>query len=262
MECTIKITKPQIDELAREYETSDFIKDDPILFPHRFSADKKDCEIAGFIASLMAYGNRKVFIKKLNELFDIAQNEPHNFIQNFEPKLLKDFNYRFGTTEDFVQIFTIMKELYQKDGGLEELFKFAYENSNSYFADGKKYINFEPITDYFYSRFSKNANQGCYFMIPNPRNGGAMKRMCMLLRWFIRKSEVDLGIWNFMSPSELLIPLDTHVARLSREVGILTRKSNDFKAVLEITENLRKFDSTDPIKYDFALFGYGVTHKG
>ena len=127
MECTIKITKPQIDELAREYETSDFIKDDPILFPHRFSADKKDCEIAGFIASLVAYGNRKVFIKKLNELFVIAQNEPHHFIQNFEPKLLKDFNYRFGTTEDFMQIFTVLKELYQKDGGLEELFKYAYE---------------------------------------------------------------------------------------------------------------------------------------
>ena len=98
-------------------------------------------------------------------------------------------------------------------------------------------------------------------MIPNPKKGGAMKRMCMFLRWMIRKSSVDLGIWHFMKPSELLIPLDTHVARLSREMGILTRKSNDFKAVLEITENLRKFDSHDPIKYDFAMFGYGVNNK-
>ena len=259
MECLTKITKSQIDKLANKYETSDFIKDDPILFPHKFSNSKKDCEIAGFIASLMAYGNRKVFIKKLNELFDIAQNEPYNFVVNFEPKLLKDFNYRFGTTKDFSEIFTCLKELYSKDGGLEELFKFAHQNSEFCFNNGKKYIDFTPITDYFYSKFSENAGQGCYFMIPNPKNGGAMKRMNMLLRWFVRESEVDLGIWKFMTPSELLIPLDTHVARLSRELGLLGRKSNDFKAVLEITENLQKFDENDPIKYDFALFGYGVT---
>ena len=251
------ITKFEIDELAQQYETPDFIKDDPVQFPHRFNQSKEDCEIAGFIASLLAYGNRKVFIKKLNELFEIAQNEPYNFILNFESKILKSFNYRFGTTSDFVEIFSAMRKLYEKDGGLEKLFKYGYDNQ----LDGKNHINFIPIVDYFYSQFSDKAGQGAYFMIPNPKKGGAMKRMCMFLRWMIRKSSVDLGIWHFMKPSELLIPLDTHVARLSREMGILTRKSNDFKAVLEITENLRKFDSHDPIKYDFAMFGYGVNNK-
>lgn len=251
------ITKLEIDELANQYETPEFIKDDPIQFPHKFSQSKEDCEIAGFIASLLAYGNRKVFIKKLNELFEIAQNEPHNFILNFEPDILKNFNYRFGTTSDFVEIFSAMRKLYEKDGGLEELFKYGYNHQ----INGENYINFIPIVDYFYSQFSDKAGQGTYFMIPNPKKGGAMKRMCMFLRWMVRKSSVDLGIWHFMKPSELLIPLDTHVARLSREMGILTRKSNDFKAVLEITENLRKFDPHDPIKYDFAMFGYGVNNK-
>ena len=97
------ITKLEIDELAQKYETIDFIKDDPVQFPHKFNKTKEDCEISGFIASLLAYGNRKVFIKKLNELFDIAENEPYNFILNFEPKNLKDFNYRFGTTQDFAE---------------------------------------------------------------------------------------------------------------------------------------------------------------
>ena len=122
------ITKTEIDKLAETYETVDFIKDDPIQFPHRFNKTKEDCEIAGFVASLLAYGNRKVFIKKLNTLFEIAENEPHNFILNFEEGVLGDFNYRFGTTEDFNEIFQVLRMLYEKDGGLEALFKYGYEN--------------------------------------------------------------------------------------------------------------------------------------
>ena len=85
-----------------------------------------------------------------------------------------------------------------------------------------------------------------------------MKRMNMYLRWMVRKSEVDFGIWDFIPKCELLIPLDVHVARISREMGLLTRKSNDFKAVLELTNNLKQFDSDDPVKYDFAIYGLGI----
>lgn len=246
------ITKIELDNLVKRYETLDFIQPDPISIPHNFT-DKKDIEIAGFIASLVAYGSRKVFLKKLDELFKIAQNEPLNFILNFEPKLLKDFNYRFGKTQDFAEIFKIMRVLYEKDGGLEDLFKSGYEK-------GVPEKMFSVVTDYFYSRATKNAGQGFYFMIPNPRNGGAMKRMCMYLRWMVRKPPVDFGIWHFIQQSELLIPLDVHVARISREMGLLRRKQNDFKAVLELTENLKKFDPQDPVKYDFAIFSLGATH--
>lgn len=243
------ITKTKLDELAKKYETKDFINDDPVRFPHRFNS-KKDIEIAGFIASLVAYGRRDIFTKKLDELFGIAQNEPHNFILNFEPKILGDFNYRFGKPEDFAQIFLILKELYTKDSGLENLFEYGYKNSENIFI---------PVCDYFYSR-AKSPKQGFTFMIPNPRNGGAMKRMCMYLRWMVRKPPVDFGIWNFMPASDLLIPLDVHVGRISREMGLLTRKQNDFKAVTELTENLKKLDENDPVKYDFAMFGYGVNN--
>lgn len=248
------ITKNELDNLVKKYETPNFIKDDPIIFSHKFSS-KKDIEIAGFIASLVAYGQRPVFIKKLNTLLlDIAKSEPHNFIVNFEPGILGDFNYRFGKPEDFAQIFTIMRELYTKDGGLEELFKFGYKK-------GEQERLFQTVTDYFYSRAAQNAGQGFYFMIPNPAKGGAMKRMSMFLRWMVRKGPVDFGIWDFMPPSELLIPLDVHVARISREMGLLTRKQNDFKAVIELTNNLKKFDPQDPVKYDFAMFGFGVNNK-
>ena len=248
------ITKTEIDKLAQNYETIDFIKDDPVRVPNRFT-DKKDIEIAGFIASLVAYGRREVFLKKLDTLFEIAQNEPYNFILNFEPKILGDFNYRFGKPEDFSQIFMVLKDLYSKDEGLENLFKYGYENK----VEGNMFI---PVTDYFYSHVKDNNAQGFKFMVPDARKGSAMKRMCMYLRWMVRKGPVDFGIWNFMKPSELLIPLDTHVARLSRKMGLLTRNANDFKSVLEITENLHKFDPEDPVKYDFAMFGYGVNNKG
>lgn len=244
------ITKTELDELVTKYETVDFIKDDPVQFVHRFS-DKKDVEIAGFIASLLAYGSRQQFIKKLNLLFEIAQNEPLNFIQNFEPEIIGDFNYRFGKPNDFVEIFSILKELYNSSDGLEELFAHG-------FSQGKM---FETVVDYFYSRVGEGAKQGFYQMIPNPHKGGAMKRMCMFLRWMVRKSAVDVGIWKFMKPADLYIPLDVHVGRVSRQMGLLTRKANDFKAVVELTQNLKELCPEDPIKYDFAMFGYGV-NKG
>ncbi len=249
------IAKEKMDELVKKYETESFISPDPVSIPHTFK-DKKDIELAGFISSLVAYGSRKVFLKKLDELFKIAQNEPLNFILNFEPEILGDFNYRFGKTADFAEIFKILRTLYEKDGGLEELFKYGYNQAPD--SDEKAGKMFQTVTDYFYSRVSSKAGQGFYFMIPDPKNGGAMKRMCMYLRWMVRKPPVDFGIWNFMPQSELLIPLDVHVARISREMGLLTRKQNDFKAVLELTENLKKFDAKDPAKYDFAMFGLGV----
>jgi uncharacterized protein (TIGR02757 family) len=244
------ITKIQLDELVEKYETFEFIKNDPIQFLHRFKA-KKDIELAGFIASLLSYGSRVQFIKKLEELFVIMQNEPLNFIQNFDKGMLMDFNYRFGKPKDFVAIFELLKILYNTTNGLEELFNYGRNQ-------GKM---FECVVDYFYNGVlisKRDVGQGFYHMIPNPRNGGAMKRMCMLLRWLVRKSSVDLGVWNFIKPSELYIPLDVHVGRISRKMGLLTRKVNDFKSVIELTEKLKNFCPEDPVKYDFAMFGLGV----
>ncbi len=245
------ITKIELDKLVEKYENKEFIKNDPVQFIHLFKS-KKDSELAGFIASLLAYGSREQFIKKLNNLLiDIAQKEPVNFIQNFEPELIGDFNYRFGKPTDFISIFTILKELYNTSNGLEDLFLHGKQQEKI----------FETVVDYFYARADKNVGQGFYHMIPNPHNGGAMKRMCMYLRWMVRKGPVDIGIWNFINPSELYIPLDVHVGRISRQMGLLTRKANDFKAVIELTNKLKEFCPQDPVKYDFAMFGYGVNSK-
>ncbi len=241
------ITKFKLDELVKKYETKDFIKNDPIQFPHK-GKSKEEVELLGFLASLFAYGNRKIFINKLNQLFELSDNDVLNYIKNGDFKNLKGFEYRFAKDFDIVAIYKSLNKLYNSSNGLEELFKYGYEKENM----------LQVVVDYFYSNVSDKVGQGFFHMIPNPKNGGAMKRMNMFLRWMIRKSDVDLGIWQFIKPSELFIPLDVHVARVSRNMGLLQRKSNDFKAVLELTEQLKKFCPEDPIKYDFAMFAFGV----
>lgn len=245
------ITKTELEKLVEKYETKDFIKEDPIQFPHRFKNDK-DIEIAAFLASLFAYGNRKVFIKKLDALFKIMNNQPLEFVLNFNPQKLKGFNYRFAKDFDIIEVFLILNKLYKKDDGLKVLFEYGYGLDNSILT------MFQTVVDYFYSNTKNTVGMGFYHLIPNPKNGGAMKRMNMFLRWMVRKGSVDLGIWDFISTSELLIPIDVHVSRLSREMGLLTRSCDNFKSVMELTENLKKLDPNDPIKFDFAIFGLGV----
>ena len=253
------ITKNELDLLVKKYETEDFIKDDPIQFLHRFSK-KSDIELAGFIASLFAYGNRKMFINKLNNLFKKTDNDISGYIKNGDFNNLRGFEYRFSKDFDIIPIFGILHKLYEESTGLEELFSYAWLNShsNTFTHEKKKLSFFQTIVDYFYSNAPKTVGQGFYHMIPNPANGGAMKRMNMFLRWMVRKPPVDLGIWEFMNTKDLLIPLDVHVARISRNMGLLNRKSNDFKAVFELTEKLKEFCPEDPVKYDFAMFAFGV----
>ena len=181
------------------------------------------------------------------------------FIKNGDFTNLKGVEYRFSKENDIIPIFEILSALYNESRGLEDLFEYGWIQPPPQPSPLEREQFFlQTVVDYFYSQAPKTVSSGFYHMIPNPQNGGAMKRMNMFLRWMIRKGPVDLGIWSFMSPKDLLIPLDVHVARISREMGLLTRKSNDFKAVIELTNNLKNIYPDDPIKYDFAMFGFGV----
>ena len=241
------ITKTELDKLVEKYETPKFIKDDPIQFIH-CGRTKEESELYGFISSLFAYGNRKLFIKKLEDIFKRADNDIVNYIKNGDFSNLKGLEYRFSKDYDIIPIFEILHNLYSESKGLEELFNYGFFSDNF----------LQTVVDYFYARAPKTAGQGFYHMIPNPANGGAMKRINMFLRWMVRKPPVDLGIWEFMKPKDLLIPLDVHVGRVSRKMGLLSRKSNDFKAVIELTNKLKEFCPEDPVKYDFAMFAFGV----
>ena len=249
--------KTQLDKYIEKYETVDFIKDDPVQFVHNFN-DKKDIEIAGFIASMFAYGKREVFISKLNYIFNIMNNKPSDFVKSFNYKEnnIKNCDYRFSKDCDLIEVLRILNILYSENETLESLFKYSYSQNQDV------WDMFQGVVDYFYARVDKNkVTKGFYHLLPNPAKKSALKRMNMLLRWFVRSSSVDIGIWNFVPKSELLIPLDTHVAKISRKLNLLKRNDNSYESVIELTNNLKKFDPTDPVKYDFALFGYGVNNK-
>lgn len=245
------ITKEELDNLVKVYETPEFIKDDPIQFPHRYQ-DKTDIELAGFIASIFSYGNRKLFVKKLDEIFNLMENEPSNFIKNGNFEIIKSQNiyYRFYTAEDIIQLFNKLSKLYNTSKGLSELFETNFKNTQ----DTTQTIR--NVIQYFHND-CKNITKGFNHMLPTGKNC-TLKRMNMFLRWQVRKSCVDLGVWDFIPTSELLIPMDIHVARLSREMKLLKKKTNTIKTVKELTTRLKDFDPDDPVKYDFAIFGKGI----
>lgn len=245
------ITKTELDKLVEKYENKTFIESDPIQIPHRYK-DKEDIEIVAFISALFAYGSRKVFIPKLDELFSKMGKKPLEYIKNGEFSNLINFNYRFAKENDVIEILKILSKLYNSNETLQTLFRYGYEQKS----DIKGML--QVVTDYFYLNSTDNVGEGFYFMLANPKNNGAMKRLNMFLRWLVRKPPVDFGLWDFITTSELLIPLDTHVAKISREMNLLTRKSNDFKAVLELTDKLKQFDANDPTKYDFAIYAKGI----
>ena len=250
------ITKTELDNLVEKYENEDFIKDDPIQFIHNCK-DKKDAEIYGFIASSFAFGNRTAFINSLNNIFAICDNDLYRYVVNGDFGNLKGCYYRIYKDYDIIALFEVLHNIYIKEGGLEDIFKNSFKSNR-----GEKYDHYlSEVVDIIYKYAPNNVGLGFKHMIPRAQNGSAMKKMNMFLRWMVRKSPVDIGIWNFMKPADLYIPLDVHVARQSRNMGLLSRKSNDYQAVRELTGKLKEFCPDDPVKYDFAMFAFGVKSK-
>ena len=244
--------KEYLEDLRKQYETADFIKDDPVQFPHLFKNDIKNLELMGFVASIFAFGRREAFIQKLNLILDIAHHNIYEFILNFDKNedKLDGFIYRFYKDYDIKALFYILQGVLKKGMTLGDLF---YENKNK---DTK--IIIQNIYNVFEKSKFNPKTQGFSFMMADPSKGGANKRMNMFLRWMVRKGPVDFGVWDFIKPSDLIIPLDIHVGNVSRGLCLLERKQNDYRSAWQLTQKLKTFDENDPVKYDFALFGAGV----
>jgi len=243
--------KDYLDFKADQYNNPNFIESDPIQIPHRYKM-KEDIEIAGFLASTIAWGNRKMIINSATKMMDAMGNNPYDFVMNAtnnQIDAIDNIVHRTFNSEDFRYFIKSIRNIYEHHGGLENVFSVNNSiNLQNRISEFKK-IFFEidhPL------RTTKH--------ISDPLKGSSSKRINMFLRWVSRKDTngVDFGIWNAVSPSELSCPLDVHSGNVARALGILNRKQNDQKALIELDEALRTFDSTDPVKYDFALFGLGV----
>lgn len=244
--------KEFLDEKVLLYNNPNFIESDPIQIPHLFSV-KEDIEIAGFLSATIAWGNRKMIINNAKKLMNIMGDSPYDFVMEHEEhhlEKLEHFVHRTFNGGDLKTFVKALQHIYTNHGGLEAVFAknqnaLSMQNSISEF----KKIFFE--TQHL-QRTTKH--------VSDPNNGSAAKRINMFLRWMVRQdnSGVDFGIWKSIAPSQLSCPLDVHSGNVGRKLGLLLRKQNDGKALLELDTNLRKLDANDPVKYDFALFGLGV----
>lgn len=235
-----------------QYNNLRFIESDPIQIPHFYTL-KEDIEIIGFLVATIAWGNRKSIIKSGNKLQEIMGNSPYDFVMSFtekEKNKLNGFVHRTFNETDLTYFIKALQNIYQNHQGLETLFAKNCSTSSTQISINKFKKVFFSLPHHI--RTQKH--------VSDPLKNSAAKRINMYLRWMVRQDQtgVDFGIWKSISPALLSCPLDVHSGNVARKLGLLTRKQKDAKAVQELDNYLRKMDSKDPVKYDFALFGLGV----
>jgi uncharacterized protein (TIGR02757 family) len=256
--------KDYLDGLVVKYKTPDFIPKDPIKFPHRFT-DPADQEVIGLISSIMAQGRRTMILQSMEKICQLMDGRPYQFVADFNPEVhasrfdgFVHFAYRNITGGDIACVVYLLKQALRENDSLKKLFLKGLDTS-------QKNIR-ETLTNFveYLHQLSPLPGQpeipgSVRTLVPSPRKGSACKRLNMYLRWMVRSDEVDLGLWREVPKSMLVIPLDFHVSRLARELGLTERKADDWRTAEEITDHLREFDPDDPAKYDFAIFGMGVS---
>jgi len=249
--------------LHDRYNRLDFIELDPISVPHQFT-DRMDIEIAAFFAAIFAWGNRKSIIQKSNLFLSYMDHDPYRFICSHSEndlKIFEQFVHRTFNTTDALFFIDFLTSWYRQGKTLEDAFasieipKVDLINQQvtgtieaNLVAFHQRVINHEP-----HSRRSLKH-------VSTPLKNSTCKRLCMFLRWMVRADErkVDFGIWKSIQANQLICPIDVHVARVSRELNLIALPKINWKAALELTAKLRLYNAEDPVRYDFALFGYGV----
>ena len=247
--------KDFLDTKVVQYNRSDFIQDDPVLIPHSYQK-QQDIEIAGLWAAIIAWGQRKVAIRKCQELLNMMDHSPHDFILYHQPDDLKpllNFKHRTFNATDTLYFIRFLRHYYQQYHTLEEAFLQGMSSQDS--STENSLIRFHRL---FFSL--KGYPERTRKHIATPEHQSACKRINMFLRWMVRKDNqgVDFGLWRRIQPHQLVCPCDVHVGRVARKLGLLKRKSTDWKAAIELTSNLRDLCPIDPVQYDFALFGLGL----
>jgi uncharacterized protein (TIGR02757 family) len=250
--------KQKLDYHYKVFDKSQ-ISPDPLQFLHLFN-DEKDIEAIGFIASVFAYGNVKQIINFLDRILVIAEKKPHEFLLRLDKKKLDQLGslkYRFYSDADIENLFKVLGKIYKEKNSLRNVFleNFNIDNKNL-----KSEIS--SFSNYFLKRIKNETNNklspGAKFMFPLPELGSACKRMNLFLRWMVRKDDLDFGIWSEIPRNRLVIPVDTHVARICRMLKLTSMKNISWKMAEEITDRLIKLDPVDPIKYDFAICHIGM----
>lgn len=251
--------KSFLDTKVLEFNRPSFIPNDPISIPHRYSK-KQDIEIAGFFAAIFSWGNRTTIINKATELLQLMDGAPHQFVVQHQEQDLKKFlafRHRTFNTTDLLYFISFLQFHYRKHGSLESAFVMGLNPDDENTGGALRRFH-----DYFFSL--PDAPERTRKHIATPQRGSHCKRLNMFLRWMVRRDNagVDFGIWKNIRPAQLVCPVDVHVARVARGYNLLSQKVLNWAAAVELTQCLKTFDPQDPVKYDFALFGLGVSGGG
>jgi uncharacterized protein (TIGR02757 family) len=247
-----------LDRKVKQFNQVSFIPNDPISIPHRFSKNT-DIEIAGLFAAIFSWGQRKTIINKCTDLMNRMDHSPYQFISGHsehELKYLLGFKHRTFNDTDLLYVIDFLKNWYQTNTSLESAFQSGMKDADQTVEHGlnhfrKAFTSFTLPPERTLKHF------------PSPSKHSACKRLNMYLRWMVRKDRtgVDFGIWNSIKMSQLVCPLDVHVQRTALDLGLIQRTQPDWQAAIELTSALRQFDPKDPVRYDYALFGIGVSHE-
>jgi uncharacterized protein (TIGR02757 family) len=254
--------KDILNKLYNEYDFKERIKADPIEFPHSYTRTE-DIETSGFISASFAYGKVDLFKPIIKRVLTIMGESPYEFLMTFDLKkrgYFKDIFYRFNKADDIVCLIFVLSEILKKHKSLQSLFMTFYSPDHIDIGEALKsfinaFLNFD--TSAVYGKNIKTS--GFLQFFPSPKKGSACKRMNLFLRWMVRDRDIDFGLWKGVPKNKLIIPLDAHIARISRCLRLTGRKSQDWKMAVEITESLKKLDPEDPLKYDFALCHQGIS---
>lgn len=259
----MKDLKSTLERFYREYDFGKRVAHDPIRFPHGYNTPR-DIEVSGFIASCLAYGRVDLFTAVIEKILSKMGRSPYDFLLGFnlkkQRKLFDGIKYRFNENADLVCLLFILHTLLKKYSSIEGAFKSFYGPDDPDIGKGLTGLMDllgEVDTSAVYGEDLRPAGLTQFF--PSPEKGSACKRANLFLRWMIRDRDIDFGIWKEIPKDRLVIPLDTHIARISRCLGFTNRKSQDWKMAIEITGALKKFDREDPLKYDFALCHHGIS---
>lgn len=259
--------KVYLDDIYKTFDIR-YLSPDPLEYLHRFEK-AEDREIVGLIASSLAYGKVEMILKGVDKILVIMGYRPYDFVTNFDPKKdskrFNGFTHRFSRGIDIACLIYLIQQVIVENGSLGNFFLKGYSNRDNnirpaliHFVEGMLSLDFSP----FYDSKGIAGESGIRYLLPSPMRGSACKRLNLFLRWMVRREDsIDFGIWDKVSPAKLVIPLDTHSARISRNIGLSRRRNADWLMAEEVTDNLKKLDPDDPVKYDFAISRLGILDR-
>jgi uncharacterized protein (TIGR02757 family) len=263
----LALIKKKLDALYRNYDKA-YLSTDPLMFVHRYH-DAADREVVGLVASSLAYGNVKMIQRSVERVLRPMGTRPARYVRAFDAHSRRSdfagFAHRFNREVDIVLLVHYMKQMLEANGSIGEFFRVGYRSSDGNIKDSLSSFVGRTLALDCSPAYRKDVlpeSAGVRFFFPSPSSGSACKRLNLYLRWMVRRNDgLDFGLWDFVSPSQLVIPLDTHVARICSLIGLTKRKSAGWSMAVEITENLKRLDASDPVKYDFAICRLGILDK-